>query len=193
MAQYYVIRVVHPTGYGEGFIEIEDWDDIEGFDDWGVGRLAKKSPQGPVQIKAVPRDGFKGDPVDFQDQTVPLMSKRLKEVLDSAGVDNINYLPITLRHTETGQIYDYFAFNLLGLVAAADLAQSDISSFDGDFVGDSQVHGLVIDPSKPGGALIFRLKEKFTAILVHEKIKQAVESAGIKTITFIKPENYMAL
>ena len=190
---YYVLCVIKPEGYGEGWMDIEDWTGIEGFGDWGIGALAEQRPTGPVQINAVPHDGYQDDPADLQDKTVPLMSKRLKEAMDAAGVDNINYLPITLKNTETGRVYDYFAFNLLGLVAAADPAESKISSHDGDFVGDSQIEDLVIDESKTGGLLIFRLKEKFSAILVHEKVRQAIKSAGIKTVGFMRPEDYVAL
>jgi hypothetical protein len=193
MTQYFVMRALPSPDDVEGYMDIEDWDATEGFGDWSVGKLAQQRPTGSVQINAVPNDGYQGEPADLQDLNVPIMSKRLKAAMDAAGVDNINYLPITLKNTETGQVYDYFAFNLLGLVSAADRAQSKMASYDGDFVGDSQVYDLVIDESKCGGLLMFRLKEKFSAVIVHEKVKKAVEAAGIDTVAFMNPKDYMAL
>jgi hypothetical protein len=178
----------------QGYMEIEDWvDGIDGFDDWGVGRPARQHPAAPVEIRAVPHDGYTGLPDEFHDHSVPLMSRRLKEALDAAGVDNVIYLPVTLRNPDTGQTYEYYAFNLVGLVAATDLAQSNIASPDGDFVGDSQIHDLVIDESKCKGFLMFRLKEKFSAVFVHRRVKDTIESRGITTMKFTKPEDYMHL
>lgn len=184
---------IDENGEGLGYIEIEDWNDIEGFGDWGVGRKATQHPTGPVEIRAVPHDGYAGPPHDYQDSAVPLVSKRMKEALEAAGVDNIDHLPITVRNTETGQAFEYFAFNLLGLVAAADYAKSRFTSLDGDFVGDSQVHDLAVDPGKARGMLMFRLKEKFSVILVHRQVKESIEAAGIASVKFVKPEDFMAL
>jgi hypothetical protein len=193
MSKYYLIRTQSVPRDVKGWMDIEDYKHAKKFRGWGVGKIAEKQPTEPVEISATPKNGYELDPADWQDQGVPFMSKRLKAAIDSAGVDNINYLPITLKNTETGKVYEYFAFNLLGLVDAADPAQSKIDSHDGDFVGDSQINDLIIDDEKCGGLLMFRLKQKFSAVVVHEKIKKAVEAAGITTVTFMKPEDYMAL
>ncbi len=55
------------------------------------------------------------------------------------------------------------------------------------------IHELSLDESKIKGLLIFRLAENTNTIIVHESVKQAVESAGIDTVSFIKPEDYMHL
>jgi hypothetical protein len=121
------------------------------------------------------------------------MSNRLKQVLQSAGVDNINFHPVTLRNSETGQTYEYYAFNLVGRISAVDFKQSKIGSYDGDFVGDSQIHDLVIDDSRCRNALMFRMVEQFSTILAHRTVKEAVERSGITSVKFIKPEDFMAL
>ena len=195
MSDYFVLRSL-PSIEAEGldgYMEIEDWHDVAGFENWGVGAPAQQRPAGDVEIPAVPHDGFTGPPDDFQDMSVPLMSKRLREAIESSGVDNIDFHPVTVRNTETGEAHEYFAFNLIGLVAAADPAKSKLSSHDGDFIGDTQIADLVIDDARAGGLLMFRLKEKFTVILVHRKVKEAIERAGIASVTFVKPEDFMAL
>jgi len=197
MSDYYIfhrnLSAENATPDEPAYMEIEDWVGINGFEDWGRGTFAKQSPSGPVEIRAVPYYGYVGQPDDFQDFSVPLMSKRLKQVLQSAGVDNINFHPVTLRNTETGQTYDYYAFNLVGLVSAVDFSQSKIGSHDGDFIGDSQIHDLVIDDTKCRHALMFRMVEQFSTILVHRTVKEAVERSGITSVKFIRPEDFMAL
>lgn len=195
MSDYFVMRPA-PTIESEsaqGYMEIEDWDDVDGFEDWGRGTLAQQKPSNPVEIKAVPHDGYTGLPDELQDASVPLMSKSLKEAIEAAGVDNVRFLPITLRNTETGTAYEYFAFNLVGLVAAADASKSKMFSFDGDFVGDTQIHDLEIDDSLAHGLLMFRLKEDFSAIIVHKSVKEAIERRKIPTVKFVRPEEYVAL
>jgi hypothetical protein len=194
---YFVMReapsVERETAARDGYMEIEDWNATEGFEDWGVGRQAEKRPAGDVVISVVPYGGYAGLPDEYMDSNVPLMSKRLKEAIESAGVDNIRFHPITLRNSETGEDYEYFAFNLIGLVAAADLAKSTMTSHDGDFIGDTAISDLVVDGSAARGLFIFRLKQKFSVILVHHKVKDAVERAGIASVKFIVPEDFMAL
>jgi hypothetical protein len=177
----------------QGYIEIEDWDGVDGFDDWGRGTPAAMQPAGPVEIKAVPHDGYKGLPDEFQDNSVPLMSKALKEAIEAAGADNVRYLPVTLRNTETGETYEYFAFNLIGLMSAADPANSKMMSHDGDFLGDTSIRDLVVDDARARDLLIFRMKEKFSVILVHKSIKEAIELKKIGSVKFAKPEDFVAL
>ena len=195
MSDYFVMCPA-PTIESEsaqGYIEIEDWDDVEGFEDWGRGTPAQHQPAEPVEIKAVPSDGYTGLPDAFQDMSVPLMSKSLKEAIEAAGVDNIVFLPVTLRNTDTGDVYEYFAFNLIGLVAAADAAKSKMFSYDGDYVGDTQIQGLAVDDTQTRGFLMFRLKEKFSVIMVHKSVKESIERSGIPTVKFVKPEDFVAL
>lgn len=176
-----------------GYIDIEDWDGIEGFEDWGRGTPAQRHPSGPVVIQAVPHDGCAGAPDDFQDMSVPLMSRPLKEAIDAAGVDNVRFFPVALRNTETAEVYEYFAFNLVGLGAAAGSAREGMSSHDGDFLGDTHVRRLRIDDASARGLLMFRLQEKFSVILVHESVKESVERSKISTVKFVKPEDFVAL
>ncbi|MGH8176798.1 MAG: imm11 family protein [Steroidobacter sp.] len=194
MSDYFVLRAAPSIERGsvQGYMEIEDWD-VQGFDDWGRGTRAEQRPSGPVEIKAVPYDGYAGLPDDFQDASVPVMSKRLKEAIQSAGVDNIDFAPVTLRNSESGEAYEYFAFNLIGLVSAADRAGSAMASHDGDFLGDTRIYGLAVKESMGADFLMFRLKEKFSVVMVHRTVRAAIERAGIDTIRFVEPEEFMAL
>ncbi len=188
---YYIMKY-NDRPAGTGYMEIEDGDHYDDFMNWGIGRLEAAEPPDKVVIDVVPFDGYQGEPDEISDSNVPLMSDRLHTALIGAGVDNIIYHPVELRNTLTDQRYPYFAFKLLGLISATDISASDISSYDGDFIGDSSIKNLVLDESKIHGLYIFRLAENFE-ILVHEKIRTHIESCGIDTLKFIAPEDYYSL
>lgn len=46
-------------------------------------------------------------------------------------------------------------------------------------------------PAKTRGTLMFRLAEAVNAIVIHEKVKAAVQAAGIDTLTFMPPEDWV--
>ena len=194
---YFVIReapsIEAPTAAADGYTEIEDWEAADAFAGWGSGTPAASRPTDPVEIRVVPYDDYAGTPDEYSDNSVPLMSRRLKEAIEAAGVDNVNFHPVTLRNSETGATYEYFAFNLIGLVDAVDLRGSTITSHGGDFTGDSVVTDLAVDESSARELLMFRLKQKFSVILVHKRVKEAIERVGIPSVKFIAPEDFMAL
>ena len=136
-------------------------------------------------------NGYEGLPTEIEDLGIPVMSKRLCDVLHNAGVDNLELFPATLKNNQTGQVFDYYVYNVLGLVAAMDLQKSVYETYKGEKpFADTTVHELAIDASKVNDLLFFRLAENVSTIVVHESIKQAIESAGIDTVSFIKPEDY---
>lgn len=193
MGSYFVIQPRPTDDEDPAFIEIEDWKAPAGFDDWSTGQPAEQRPKKAVTITAVPYGGYTGAPPDYQDQNVPLMSLRLKKVLDAAGVKNLKYLPITVRNKKTKKTYRYVAFNIVGVVAAADRKKSKLKSHDRDMRGDTSIHDLVIDEKKCEGLLMFRLYENWLTVLVHRKVKQAIERAGIDSVELVKPEDYVQL
>lgn len=191
---YFVLQCDRPDDDSGGWMDIEDWTGVNGFKDWRVGRIARDRPgASPTVISAVPHDGYQGLPRELSDNSVPLMSARLKAAIEGAGVDNIDYHPVTLRNSATAATYPYYAFNLIGLVSATDFRKSVLESYDGDFKGDSAIKHLVLDPSKTGALLMFRLAEKFSTILIHARVREAIERAGIDTLRFTKPEDFYHL
>jgi hypothetical protein len=147
----------------------------------------------PIHMKVVFYRGYQGPPGEMRDVGSSVMSRRLADALTGAGVDNITFYPVSLLHEESGQVYDYVAFHLVGKVAAADLESSKISTFDGRIDGTAGIHKLVVDESAPKGMLMFRLAENTGTILVHESVREYIEKQGIDTLDFMKPEEYVQL
>lgn len=196
---YFVLReapsIEAPDAAERGYSEIEDWScaQVDAFAGWSSGVPAPSQPSPPVEIRVVRHGGYVGTPDEYYDNSIPLVSQRLREALDAAGVDNIRYLPVTLCDSESAVTHPYFAFNLIGLVDAVDLRKSALHSHDGDFVGDSAISDLAVDGSAARGLSMFRLRQKFSVVLVHRRVKAAIERVGIPTVKFIAPEDLVAL
>jgi hypothetical protein len=124
---------------------------------------------------------------------LPLMSRRLVNALQQAGVDNFQLYPTRLVNPQ-GQKPPpedhYLAVNILGLVAAADRVRSKLNPDVPERMISADFHSLAIDPEKAHDLLLFRLAENVSAVLVHERVKRFVEASGIHTLTWYAPESW---
>ncbi|HEY4366068.1 MAG TPA: DUF1629 domain-containing protein [Steroidobacteraceae bacterium] len=194
---YYVLRCLPPLNEkGEALMEIHNCFDVGSIWDWQDGQALTAEERNfpvPIEIEFQPFRGYSGAPVELRDVCIPLMSVRLAEAVAAAGVDNVDFFPAVLRNTVSGQTYDYRAYKIIGMIAAADLQKSEWSSYDGKPVADVSFESLVLDENRPRGLPMFRLAEKASAVVVHERVKQVIEARGIDTIEFVKPEEWVHL
>lgn len=117
------------------------------------------------------------------------MHHSLVEALIAAGVNNLELFPARITNPVTGYVHeDYQAFNVIGLVSAADLEQSTLMH-DDEKPGllDTDFDSLVLDEDRTMGFHLFRLAENCSAICVSEKVKKAVEERRIPGIIFYGP------
>ena len=144
---------------------------------------------------AVPRpivytieDGDEGDMGAYINAAAPLMSHELVEVLQGAGVDNLELHEALIREEVSGREYcDYWAVNIVGLIAAADKSKSLATSLEG--LG-TWIHKLVLDEQATRGVLLFRLREGPSKILVHRSIKDAIEAKRLPLLQFVAAEDF---
>jgi hypothetical protein len=121
-----------------------------------------------------------------------VMTKRLQRALRSAGVDNIDFYETVVSHPTTGfSTSEYVAGNLVGIVAAVDLAKSGVvggsldRKIDTDF--DSVVLRREFSPDLP----MFRLAENTSAIVVQSAVRDRLLAEGFDQLTFLEPEEWM--
>jgi len=193
---YYVLRCPpFVNEKGEALLEIHNCFRAGNVRNWGDGKAPKSDTEvpTPLDIEFEAFRGYAGSPRELVDVCIPIMSARLASALKEAGVDNVVFYPARLKNKATGQVYDYFAFKVVGLVAAADMSKSQWSSYDGTTVGDTSFTTLVLDENKAGGLLMFRLAENFSALVVHERVRDRVFASGIDTLLFVKPEDWVHL
>ncbi len=193
---YYIMDcepIIHENGGID--LSINNNFKLAGIRLWKTGLPIKKEKKdnvpNPVELDFDAYRGYDGFPTEIEDLGIPVMSQRLCKVLLNAGVDNLELFPATLKNKQTGQVFDYYVYNILGLVAAMDLEKSSYENYktEGTFA-DTTIHELAIDDSKVKDLLLFRLAENVSTIMVHESLKKAIEEAGITTVSFIKPEDY---
>ena len=121
----------------------------------------------------------------------PLMHDAMVQALRDAGVDNIDVYDALLVDPEDGSEWtEYKAVNIVGVVAAVDVAKSKFDPDHPDRQMTSRIEELTLNDKVAGDLLIFRLAEKLSAIVVHDKVKAAIEATEIGPLGFIEPKDW---
>lgn len=117
-------------------------------------------------------------PMHLDGISIPVMSKELVALFQKHGVDNLQLFPALLKNEKTGDTWtDFYAVNIVGLIACADMDASDhsvIGRRPGSDFPLAHFHRLVIDEKKAHGHYLFRLAEEPHVILINDEIDQAL-------------------
>ena len=153
----------------------------------------QQHPVTPIRLDIKPgRD--KSPMPSFLSMPQPIMSRQLLTTLKEAGVTNIDAYPAELFYSDGSLAStDYYVVNVIGAVAAVDLAKSSFNPDQGSSILSMSFDSVTIDPEKAEAFLLFRLAENITTIVAHENVKKAVESAKIPLISFYQMENVALL
>ncbi|MCG5052059.1 MAG: hypothetical protein KA712_03780 [Myxococcales bacterium] len=182
---YFVLQARTPVDDEGGYYDIGDGIELDGVRSWALGVPITASLATPLVVPLTPIEGFTGDVPALADGYLCLMSHPLVEALRAAGVDNLQTFDAVLVDETHGRTFAYQAVNIIGMVAAADLQASQWENLDGPAKMDTHFDELKIDPDRALGLLLFRLAENTGIIVVHERIKKALEAAGIPTLVFL--------
>lgn len=126
---------------------------------------------------------------EFHSQPFPIMSDKLIAALREAGVDNLQTFPAILKGHHSGiDITNYKVVNVVGKIAAADMGKSDYIDMGGMGIIAVGFKDLVIDETKTYGALLFRLVESITDIIIHESVKNHLETCGFNYLRYLPCE-----
>lgn len=120
-----------------------------------------------------------------------VMRDDLVKELWKAGVDNLDAYETVIKNPFTSEdILNYKTVNIIGAIFTADLIKSDYHASDTPEqpVIDTIFRDLVIDESRTGGMLMFRMAESISTILVHEKVKNHLEGK-FPSLKFIPVKN----
>lgn len=145
-------------------------------DRWWSGRKFSKPPQLP--IKVVVRPDNEGGKLLAYHNPVNLMSDALADVIVGAGVDNLDLYEAVIVD-ERGDVLGrgYKAFNLIGMIRAADLQGTVFLPGNQSQMIDASIDQLKLDPDKTRGALMFRLAENVSIVVVHQRVARAIEAS----------------
>lgn len=154
---------------------------------WRTGAVLTKAVPEPLVYTLDP--DYEGTPkAMYGEKSIPVMRDDVVSVLKACGVDNMQYFDAVLQDPSTGQQYaNYKAYNIVGLISSADMSASTLMGTSDSRMLDADFDALVVDGSKPRGALLFRLAENVSAIVVHAQVRQAMEASGIPGFAFFGP------
>lgn len=160
-------------------------------DRWFRGRRFKVSPSEPVVVQIQPGNE-NGDLLPFFG-TATLMSDAFYETLRDAGVDNLDVYDAIIQSIDGTVVHrGYKAFNVVGLVRAADLSRTVFTDLKGSRLIDASIDSLAIDEDQVADFLMFRLAEYVGAVIVHERVKRAVEARRFPYVVFREPSDFIS-
>ncbi len=186
MSDYFAMK-----GYAEEpIILVYSIKDPSDNDSWMWGRPFIAKVQEPVEAVVIP-DNDKGVLLPFYN-TPQIMRKDVYEALTNAGVDNIEVYRAVVK-TEEGNIVsdDYLAYNIIGVVKAVDISKTQFAPENPSRLIDASVEKLTINANGTKGLLLFRLAESIRTIMVHDRVKAAIESRRIPYIVFLGGNDFL--
>lgn len=128
-------------------------------------------------------------PCDIHGPTRTLMfSQRFIDILNSLGVDNVQYFDADVTYEPTGEKCPYKVANIVGIVSGLDMDESEVIMSGKGNVLDIEVMSL--DEEKLKGQKVVRLQEDIMLMIVHRTIKEAVEEAGLTGFLFLADDEY---
>ena len=166
----------------------EEPDGYDG-DSWRTG--SPMAPAGPMTLVMQDDRTNKLSDMLLNAADLQVYSPKLVASLKAAGVDNIQYFPITIVDEATGKTRDdYRVANILGKIACVDLENSNVSYFRGsNDIRSVEEFSLLEDriqplPGQKKAPLLFRLHESEFIVIAHESVKGALERDGITGVKF---------
>lgn len=161
-----------------------------GQDNWMFGQPFTVDPEQPIYI-GIPEGEEDCTPLCFY-KTPPVATNAFIDALVEVGVDNIVTYDVVLRSRTDPSftIEGYKAFNIIGLVKAAGPGTVYLTD---SRIGDASMQNIELEPRSIKGLYMFRLAESMRTIVVHEKVKQHLESKGFEALEFTDPGDALIL
>lgn len=177
---YYVIE--QEVDRVDSFV-VDGMPDIQPAGPWYSGERFEVAPVTPI-VFDLERDGSTVLP-DFFDAAIPVFSARLCQALRDAGVHNFDAYPASLRNVDRGEtISGYFAVNIIGLVACADMQKSEYLDPTGTGMTTVFFSELRIDPVRSRGLDLFRLAESVGELLVSDRLLSRLRPMDLVAVRF---------
>jgi hypothetical protein len=110
-----------------------------------------------------------------------LMSHKMVSSIESAGADNIQKWPASIKLPSGLIKTNYFIVNIIGSYSCA----LDEKSESTPFADSKYFFNLIIDPNKVGNSKIFRVVESKLDILIDSNIASALKLANLNGVNFL--------
>lgn len=129
-------------------------------------------------------------PLDFTESVNhPLFSTRFQDVLENAGVANIQYFDANVTYVPTGEKLEYKVANIIGAVEALDKDASECDVDEDGFVDDFDT--VVLNEDVLKDIDFVRFYELLNIIIISEKIAKAIGDAKLTGVRVIEPSEWV--
>jgi len=176
---------------GEEDVLISEWPRQPDIDSWMTGLRFGVPVEEPVVCRLHP--DHRGQLLPLFNDEILLIRHDLFDLLQSAGVDNMDAYRAHIA-APTGEVVseDYLAVNVIGLVAAADMEESQWRNSSGESLVSVDFDAVVLRPDIPADLKMFRLAECVTGLLVRADVRKAIQDSGrFRNVLFIPPEEWV--
>lgn len=121
-----------------------------------------------------------------------VVHKDVKEFLDKAKVDNIQYFNLEFKDEKGNAFTDYFIANIKSTTQITDVDASDIVWWGEDNDRFEHVFKWVLDfeKIKQSKHKIFRPRGDYQLIVVSDEIKKGIENMGITSVKFTNTKEW---
>jgi len=151
---------------------------------WISGSKHPKRLAEPIEVEL--NDEYGTEMADIFDDNILLMSAALVDGLKDAGVDNFDSYDVELIDKKRSQSFEgYKAIQVIGRIAAADMSASD--SFDPTGAGHTlvQFRELHLDEGAIKDALMFRLHESVSTLIVHQQVADKLRNLDLRFVSLV--------
>lgn len=145
-----------------------------------------------IEFLASPKTDF----LDYQFNLdgLPLLSKRLRDLLDILGVDSIEYFPALVKTKRGKKITeDYMIGNVTKKIACFDWDNSVYDNSLREYGAAQDIAKLELTSLAYSGPALFRLSEAPRILLASGDIKNAIERNGISGVRLTPASTYSDL
>jgi len=129
-------------------------------------------------------------PLDYfmSSDLVVFFSEKLKTVLNSIGVDNVDYYQVEVTYAPTNELIKYDLANVIGSLKSID---RDNSIFvEGRRRHIRSVEKMVLDESSFEKFKLFRCSEFPTLLIINDLVKEVLEENKITGMKIVDPSNW---
>jgi hypothetical protein len=189
----YFFLITDPDNNDRAFLEELSAAPVEDYEFGECISLEKRFPKGVVMSMSKDDPDFRVlyDVVNNMDSLL-IVSKPFKELLEKEDCGKIEYLPISIKDQRNKiASTDYFIVNLIDSVDYIDNEKSTVvySALDDDLIVDIQ-KVVLNEKNIPKGCSLFRSKSYPFGYVVSDKLKKAIEKANMENIKFVEAAKF---
>ncbi|VAW67512.1 hypothetical protein MNBD_GAMMA09-162 [hydrothermal vent metagenome] len=184
--EYYVIRRSNNDNY-----PLFSWDQLSG--DFGMGRPVEFKE--PVKFRLGSSASPNFEWVDYHSSPEPVISKRIFDALIPLDLYGVQFVPAKVRNPKApfSDVKDYWYMHVWNQISCLDKENSELELYDDGAIFEIEkliLNEKILSLFELRKRQIFELTENTSVLLVHQTIKDAIESVNPEGCRFFKATDW---